>query len=188
MNTSTPSWNALYEAAATQSGHVTAQQAAEAGYSPQLLQKYLASGRIIRIRRGIYRLVHFPSSDLEDLVVYWLWSERAGVFSHETALFLHELSDVLPDITTLTVPNAWSRRRLRVPKGLQLRYADIPPTGRTWHGPVPVTTPLRTLYDVRADDVSPEHVERAMQDGLGRGLFSDEEVQSFLAADGSGEP
>ena len=26
----------------------------------------------------------------------WLWSEQAGVFSHQTALALHDLSDILP--------------------------------------------------------------------------------------------
>ena len=34
-----PNWNRLYEMASGQDGHVTTQQAAEAGYSPQLLRK-----------------------------------------------------------------------------------------------------------------------------------------------------
>ncbi len=44
------------------------------------------------MRRGVYRLVHFPVGDHEDLTAVWLWSEREGVFSHETALALHDLS------------------------------------------------------------------------------------------------
>ena len=63
-----------------------------------------ATRRSCDVRRGIYRLVHFPASDHEDLVVLWLWSEQAGVFSHETALALHDLSDALPGKVHMTLP------------------------------------------------------------------------------------
>lgn len=89
-----PSWDALYATAELQAGYFTTAQGADAGYSPQLLYKHLKAGRIRRAHRGIYRLVHFPTSDEEHLVECWLWAEQAGVFSHETALFCHDLSDV----------------------------------------------------------------------------------------------
>src|SRR5208337_2168977 len=66
---------------------------AAAGYSTQLLLKHIRSGRVTRVRRGVYRLVHFPAGEHENLAVLWLWSERMGVFSHHTALALHGLSD-----------------------------------------------------------------------------------------------
>ena len=84
----TPSWDRLFDFAVGQEGHFTTKQAAEAGYSPQLLFKYLKNGRIIRVRRGVYRIVHFPAAEHEDLATLWLWSDQAGVFSHETALML----------------------------------------------------------------------------------------------------
>lgn len=46
-----PRWSRLYETAAAQEGHFTTAQAAEAGYYPQLLTKYLENGRIVRVRR-----------------------------------------------------------------------------------------------------------------------------------------
>src|SRR5687768_2373690 len=91
-----PDWNRLYETAVGQEGLFTSLQAADAGYSAQLLVHHVRSGRVLRVRRGIYRIVHFPAGEHEELVAAWLWSERAGVFSHQTALALHELSDVLP--------------------------------------------------------------------------------------------
>jgi predicted transcriptional regulator of viral defense system len=103
-----------------QEGHFTTQQAAGAGYSPQLLQKYLRNGRVIRVRRGVYRIVHYPAGQHEDLVALWLWSGQPGVFSHETALMLHDLSDALPSKAHLTLPSDWRTRRLRVPKGVVL--------------------------------------------------------------------
>lgn len=55
-----PRWSQLYETASVQEGLFTTAQAAEARYYPQLLTKYLKNGRIIRVRRDVYRLVHFP--------------------------------------------------------------------------------------------------------------------------------
>ena len=80
-----------------------------------MLFKHLRAARIRRVRRGVYRLVHFPMSDEEHLVQCWLWAAQAGVFSHETALVYHDLSDVLPTHVHLTVPEEWRGRWLRVP-------------------------------------------------------------------------
>jgi predicted transcriptional regulator of viral defense system len=167
-----PSWGALFGVAQSQSGYFTTEQAAAAGYSPQLLGKYLGNGRVVRVRRGIYRLVHFPASEHEDLVMLWLWAEQAGVFSHETALALHDLSDVLPAKVHMTVPASWQRRRLRVPAGLFLHYADIPDVECTWFSAVPVTMPTRTLRDCIAANVSPELVRQAVLQARRRGLLS----------------
>jgi len=85
---------------------------------------------MIRVRRGVYRLVHFPAGDYEDLTTVWLWSEHMGVFSHQTALALHDLSDVLPSQVHLTLPNTWRSRRLRVPEGVVLHYGDVADSDR----------------------------------------------------------
>ena len=167
-----PDWDRLYETALAQEGHFTTQQALDAGYSSQLLVKYLNSGKIIRIRRTVYRLKHFPPGQQEDLVALWLWSDRAGVFSHETALMLHELSDVLPARAHLTVPAKWRRRRLQLPDGVVLHYADVPKRDRAWVGAVPVTSPARTLADCAADYVSPDFLSPAISQALARGMVS----------------
>lgn len=165
-----PDWNRLYECAAAQEGHFTTAQAAEAGYSPQLLAKYLGNQRVMRIRRGIYRLVHFPAGEHEDLVVVWLWTERTGVFSHETALALHGLSDVLPARVHTTLPAGWTQRRLRVPRGVQLHFADVGDHERAWVGAVPVTAVARTLLDCAAGRVAPDLVRDALEAAVRRGL------------------
>ncbi len=171
-----PDWPRLYEIAGSQEGYFTTQQAGEAGYSSPLLTYNLRHGKLIRAHRGIYRLVHFPPGDREDLVVLWLWSQREGVFSHETALALHQLSDALPACVHFTLPLSWKSRRLRVPRGVRLYHADIPDADRVWHGSVLVTSPARTLLDCARDAVSPELVLQAFQEGSRRGLFSAESV------------
>ncbi len=176
-----PRWDELYAAAAAQEGLFSTEQAAAAGYSPQLLTKYLRNGRVHRVRRGVYRLVHFPAGEHEDLVTVWLWTERQGVFSHETALALHQLSDVLPRRVHVTVPAAWARRRLRLPQGVVLHHADIPNAERAWIGSVPVTAPVRTIADCVAAHVSPEVIEKAVRDALRRGLATAGELEAARA-------
>ena len=177
---SAPSWDTLFELASAQDGYVTNAQAAEAGYSLPLIHFYLKKGRLERARRGILRLVHYPPGDHEDLTVLWLWSDRQGVFSHETALMLHDLSDALPAKRHMSVPPAWSKRRLRLPEGLVLHIANVPKVATTWLGPVPLTTPLRTVVDCATSPVAEDLVRQATAQGIRRRLFTQADVNAGL--------
>lgn len=175
-DTKKPDWDRLFEFAAGQSGYVTTRQAAEAGYSTHLLRKHIHAGRVTRAQRGIYRLVHFPAGEHEELVTAWLWSDQAGVVSHQTALSLHGLSDVLPAQVHLTLPEAWRLRRLRVPAGVVLHHAGVAPDERSWPGPVPTTSVGRTLNDCARDGLSPELLRQAAQQALRRGLVTRSDI------------
>ena len=172
--TTGPSWDALFAVAEAQQGVFAVDQATEAGFSSQLLNRHLHSGNIVRIRRGVYRLARFPAAERaqEDLVVAWLWSERAGVLSHETALQLHGLSDALPGVIHLTVPISWEKRRVRAPDGVRLYHADTEATETTWIGSVPVTSPARSIRDVAAADGDASVVDAAIRQALRRDLAS----------------
>jgi predicted transcriptional regulator of viral defense system len=177
-----PDWDRLYGTAAAQEGFFTTRQAAEAGYSPQLLVHHAAGGRVNRIRRGIYRLVHFPAGEHEELVTVWLWSEQEGVFSHQTALALHRLSDAMPSQIHLTLPSAWHARRFRVPEGVVLHHSDVAKEERTWFGPVPITSVKRTLNDCAREGVSPELLQQATKQALQRGLVVRAELPHVRAS------
>lgn len=176
-----PDWSALYATAAAQAGHFTARQAAEAGYAAPLLIHHRRAGRFERVARGIYRLVHFPTGEHEDLVTAWLWSERQGVVSEVTALALHQLSGVLPSRVHLTVPRAWAQRRLKAPVGVVLHHADVAPGERAWFGSVPVTTVARTLNDCARSHLSPEHLSAAARQAIARGLATVDELPDVAA-------
>jgi predicted transcriptional regulator of viral defense system len=177
-----PDWDRLYQIASEQEGLFTTRQAAQAGYSPQLLVHHLHGGRARRVRRGIYRLVHFPPGEQEELVVAWLWSDRAGVMSHQTALALHGLSDVLPAQIHLSLPVSWKRRRFRIPTGMVLHHADLADGERTWAGAVPVTAVKRTLEDCARTGWSPELLRQAAQQAVRRGLVATGELSEVSAA------
>lgn len=164
--TQKPDWDQLFDYALAQEGNFTTAQAAMAGYSPQLIAKYLANGRFTRVRRGIYRLVHFPAGDYEQLTAYWLWSEMTGIFSHETALSLHHLSDIMPNFASVTVPRSWKTRRLRVPTGLVLHFFDVNPQDIVMVGPLRVTSVERTLRDCFAAQIAPEFLFDALTQAI----------------------
>ena len=175
-----PAWQALYEIASSQEGLFTTRQAAAAGYSPPLLAHHQKAGRITRIRRGIYRLVHYPAGDQEELVTAWLWTDAKGVLSHQTALSLQGLSDVLPSQIHLTLPLGWRHRRFRVPEGVVLHYDDVPSDQRTWAGAVPITSADRTLNDCALAGLSPDLLRQAAQQALRRGLVTKSKLGEVL--------
>lgn len=177
-----PDWNRLFETAGVQDGYFTTRQAAHAGYSSQLLLKHIRAGRVDRARRGIYRLVHFPAGEHDELVIPWLWSERAGVISHHTSLSLHGLSDALPAHVHVTLPSAWQGRRFRTPTDVVLHYADVPPEDRTWFGAVPTTSPRRSLSECAREGLSPDLLRQAAQQALRRGLVVKAELTDVAAA------
>lgn len=174
-----PRWDVLYERAAGQAGYFTLAEANEAGYSSQLLTYYLEIGRVERWARGIFRLVHFPASDREDLVPVWLWSDREGVFGLETALSIHALSDALPAHHDLILPTRNRARRRRAPPGVRITYEDIAKSEREWHGAVPVTTVSRTLRDCIKHHVAPDLVRQALREAEARRLLTRAEVRAI---------
>jgi predicted transcriptional regulator of viral defense system len=175
-----PNWNRLYELASGQAGYFTAKEAGEAGFSLPLLQHHLDAGRVERSQRGVFRLVNFPPTDEEGLVPTWLWSRREGTFSHETALALHQLSDALPAKLHVTVPTAWRKRRVQIPRNLVLHYADLGDDEREWKGPIQVTKPLRTVEDCSLDAVAKDLVEQAVRQGVRRRLFTRQSLKQAL--------
>jgi predicted transcriptional regulator of viral defense system len=104
----------LFEIAEAQHGLFTTKQAKEAGYSEKAQHYHASAGNWIRDYRGIYRLARYPRSEWADLMLWQLWSRNRedvpqGVYSHETALSLYELSDVMPARLHMTVPHGFDR-------------------------------------------------------------------------------
>jgi len=162
----------LYEIAEGQAGYFTTAQAAAAGVDRRRLAYSASVGRAIRVHQGVYRLMHFPYSRHEDLVIAWLVTGPDSVISHESALLLYELSDYLPEAIHVTVPRTASRRR----KGLRLHTHQIGPSDITWHEGIPVTTVPRTIADVAQAGLSDEFVLQAAREAVGAGLTTRAEL------------
>jgi predicted transcriptional regulator of viral defense system len=175
-----PDHRALYQLAEHQAGYFTAPQARQAGFSRSLLAYHLGTGRFERVRPHVYRLAQFPASPHEDLYVAWLQAGPDAVISHDTALALYELSDLLPGEIHVTVPRTASRRR----QGLRLHTKRLVQEEVTRYEGLPVTTVLRTLADVAAAGLADEQVRQAIREALRRGLVTRESLLAVAAQRG----
>ena len=88
-----------------QAGFLTARQARELGVDRDALAYHVRpGGRLERTARGLYRLRFFPRSPFDHAAAAWVASgPDESVISHESALELYELSDVIPDEVHLTL-------------------------------------------------------------------------------------
>ena len=173
----------LFEVADRQAGYFTARQAREAGYDYRLQHYHRERGNWIPVGHGLYRLRQYPTVEDEELVRLSLWSRDRGgrpqaAVSHETALRLHELTDLMPDHIHLSVPKGF---RKEPPNGVVLHKAPLDEGGVEARRGYRVTTPLRTILDIaRSLRVSPEHLEAAVAEALERGLVRRKRLRAAL--------
>jgi predicted transcriptional regulator of viral defense system len=171
----------LYEIAEEQQGFFTTKQAKAAGFAENTHPYHVQAGNWIREHRGIYRLANFPQGERPDLILWYLWSRNReevpqGVYSHQTALSLEDLSDTMPAKLRMTVPPTF-RRNSEIPRVLVLHYADISEGDiEIVHG-VRVTKPMRTILDLLAQGEMPVALLRqALREGLRRGIIRRGEI------------
>jgi predicted transcriptional regulator of viral defense system len=170
--TTSPDHRKLYEIAEQQAGYFTAAQAQAVGLSRPLLSYHSKAGRYGRVSHGIYRLSQFPGSAYEDLFVAWLRTGADAVISHESALAVYELSDVLPSEVHVIVSRTASRRR----KGIRLHTNRLRADEVTQRAGLPITTVSRTIADVIASGLAQEQVDQAIREALQLGLTTREDL------------
>jgi predicted transcriptional regulator of viral defense system len=181
----------LYEIAEAQKGFFTTKQAKAAGFAENTHPYHVQAGNWIREHRGIYRLASFPRGERPDLMLWSLWSRNRGeaalgVYSHQTALSLHDLSDVMPAKLHMTVPRSF-RRNSEIPRVLVLHFADLSQSDIGTADGVRVTSPMRTILDLLArGEVLLPTLRQAVREGLRRGLIRRSEIaegRKLLAGD-----
>ena len=91
----------IYEEIKRNNNMITTAQVLALGYSKTLLTKYVKEGLLERSRHGVYIL---SDSVHDDMYTLGLRSKRI-IFSHDTALFLNDLSERTPFVHSVTIPS-----------------------------------------------------------------------------------
>jgi len=171
----------LQEIAQSQQGFFTTKQATRSVFAEKTHSYHVNAGNWIREHRGIYRLADFPAPERPDLMLWYLWSQNRqeapeGTYSHDTALSLHELSDIMPSKLHMTVPREF-RRNSTIPEILVLHRAHLDTSEvQEMHG-VRVTRPLRTIVDLlRSGHVDRSQLKLAVDEAMRRGLIGTSEI------------
>ena len=94
----------LLELASEANGYVTSRQATESGIPRREIAKAVAEERLVQIDRGLYAL----PGVWEDPYLVAQHRFSRGVFSDDTALFLHGMTDRAPFSLTMTFPRAYN--------------------------------------------------------------------------------
>lgn len=171
--TEQPDYECLFDQAAGQHGFFTRAQAADCGYRTNLLTYLTRIGRFVRVHRGVYRLRDYPSYYRDETIAAWLAVGRdMAVVSHESALDLHDLSDVIPNAVHLTVPRS-VRYRTKLP-GVKIHTTtrEMEPRDVVTREGMRVTSVERTIVDAADSGTGPEQIEMAVRQALHRGLTS----------------
>ena len=90
--------------AKNQNGYVSASQASSAGIPRRKLSEAVDRGELVRVERGLYAL---PET-WEDPYLIAQYRFSRGVFSDDTALFLHGMTDRAPFYLTMTFPRHYN--------------------------------------------------------------------------------
>ena len=144
----------------------------------------MKSGNWIKEHRGIYRLKNFPYFPDSQLSLWSLWScnkkgQVQGVYSHETALQIYNLSDLSPPKLHMTVPVNF-RRSSPIPDILVLYKDTLKPSEWQTIAGYRVTTPIRTLFDIiSSQSISKEFISQTIREGLSRGLFPKQKLKRY---------
>ncbi len=167
------SWIDLLATAAHQHGYFTSAQAAAAGISRRALTWRAEHGSAARAGYGLYRLPHWPAESNDDLYALQAIAPF-GTFSHETALSLLGLSDIIPTAIHFTIPES---SRLGPRAGIRLHrsryHAD---QDRTLRDGLWVSTARRALLDSARIGSDPDQLIDAAQEARDRALLTTEDI------------
>jgi very-short-patch-repair endonuclease len=150
--------SALARIAANQHGVVSLEQLHRYGISSRAVSGRLRSGRLRRIHRGVYAFGHARLTDRGRWMAAVLACGEGAVLSHRSAAALWRLLPSSHPATDVTVPGRSGRKRR---KDIRLhRSASLVRRMTTLRDGIPVTTPARTLLDLRRC-VTPHELGRA---------------------------
>jgi len=162
------------ELAADQWGLVTSAQTKAEGVSSQQMARLADTGRLERLRHGVYRVAGTPSHPHDDLRAAWLALDPArtaaermtgadvGVVSHRSAAIVHRLGDLDADYLDFIIQ---SRKQTRDPRiRFHRRYLDV--KDQTLVDGLPVTTALATIGDLASAQLDGGHLAGVVRDAV----------------------
>ena len=180
-----PDFQCLFQQASNHNGYFTTRDAAKCGYGTDLLSHQSKSGRFQRVHRGVYRIRDYPESEREDIVAAWLAvGEDRAVVSHESALRVHDLSDVFPYGIHVTVPR--SIRNLPNLPGVRIHTTtrELKPEDTVLFEGMRLTSVPRTIVDCAQAGTGPEQIEMAVAQAIAEGITTPNRLR-MAAADRS---
>ena len=96
--------------------YLTTKDAEQIGIARYLLSEYVKEGKLDRISRGIYSLPNQFNDEYE-----LLQKRNKFIFSYGTALYFHGLSDRVPNVINVSVPQGYNVAHIKQ-DSIQLKF------------------------------------------------------------------
>jgi very-short-patch-repair endonuclease len=157
----------IAQTAARQHGVVSFEQLLAAGVSASGISRRVSTGRLHRVFRGVYAVGHTRLSSEGRWMAAALACGKAASLSHRSAAELWALLPRRDGPIDITIPGTDGRRKRR---GIRLhRSRLLTPAATTLRDGIAVTTPARTLADLRRV-ATPDDFGRAIRQAEVLGL------------------
>jgi very-short-patch-repair endonuclease len=159
-----------------QHGVIARAQLLDLGLHSQAITHRIASGRLHRVRRGVYAVGRPQLTRHGRWMAAVLACGPHSVLSHGSAAELWEIGSERRGVIEVSVPARLGRRRSGIAAH---RRAALGAEDVTRHRGIPVTTPVRTLVDLAAR-LGRGRLERAIREADARGLVDPETLRAAL--------
>ncbi len=170
------SFNKLYDTAIGNYGIVTSAEAKDLGISNMALVQLARRGKLIHLRRGVYRLAQYVPTEFDDYAQAVISvGEKAFLFG-ESVIALLKLAPTNPTFVYVASP---SRSRRRLPQNIILRSSPAD------YAPIQIQgIPCQRLADaIRAacETVAPERLCAAAKEAYRIGYLKEREAKDLVA-------
>ena len=114
-------WEKIREIADLNNGYIRTSDVEAAGISRPMLKKYVDTGKLELVRKGLYTLMN---DFVDEFTLIQVQSTKA-IFSYGTALYLWGLSDRIPHTFDISIPQGTNISRLKKDtKNLRFHYVQ----------------------------------------------------------------
>lgn len=155
---------------------LTTKKILENGISKSTLGRLIKMGELQRVARGLYTL----PNELHDLMYILHQKYKKGVFSHESALYIHGMTDRNPETHVMTVYRNYNvKKSEKYPVNFKYVSSDVLDLGVEWMetdfgNKIPVYNIERTICDIIRSDTKMDSyvVNYALREFASKAKFS----------------
>ncbi len=154
--------------AVRQVGLVTRQQLLHLGLHPEAIRRRVLSGRLETVQNGIFRMPGYPKTWDQRLMAALLIAGGGSAISFDAAAMIWQIDAIRTDRPHVTVVHA---QKIKNGEMIVHRTRLIAPGDVVHRGPLRVTSPWRTIFDL-AGVLSRDALEDALDDAIRRRIVT----------------
>ena len=169
-------WDRVQQAALGSHGIITFAQAKALGVHPAEMYRWDATGRLVKLNRGVFRLTMYPSNGfVSDMAALLAMVGEGSYLYGESAIQLYDLCPTRSYVATVATPRRI--RRMTIPEGVRVIKSQ-PGYKPVYHNGIACQKPedaIRSCIGV----IETNRLEEAIDEAGEKGYFLPSEKESL---------